>query len=74
MYGAGKPTGAIEGNWHQVLNQIVGVAIAWGLSIVGTLVLLKVVDMIVGLRVTREEEIEGLDVTQHGEEGYDFGS
>ena len=74
MFGAGKPTGALEGNWHQVLNQIIGVAIAWTLSIVGTLILLKLVDMIVGLRVTREEEIEGLDVTQHGEEGYDFGS
>ncbi len=74
IFGAGKPTGAIDGNWHQVLNQLIGVGIAWGLSIVGTLVLLKVVDMVVGLRVTREEEIEGLDVTQHGEEGYDFGS
>ena len=74
ILGAGKPTGAIEGNWHQVLNQLAGVAIAWGLSIVGTLILLKLVDMTVGLRVTREEEIEGLDVTQHGEEGYDFGS
>ncbi len=74
VFGAGKPTGAIEGNWHQVVNQMIGVAIAWVLSIVGTLVLLKVVDMVVGLRVTREDEIEGLDVTQHGEEGYDFGS
>ena len=74
IFGAGKATGAIDGNWHQVLNQLIGVAIAWGLSIAGTLVLLKVVDMVVGLRVTREEEIEGLDVTQHGEEGYDFGS
>jgi Amt family ammonium transporter len=74
IYGAGKPTGALEGNWHQVLNQLAGVAIAWVLSIVGTLVLLKLVDTIVGLRVTRDEEIEGLDVTQHGEEGYDFGS
>jgi Amt family ammonium transporter len=74
IYGAGKPTGAIDGNWHQVLNQLAGVAIAWGLSIAGTLILLKLVDVVVGLRVTREEEIEGLDVTQHGEEGYDFGS
>jgi len=74
IFGAGKATGAIDGNWHQVLNQLVGVAIAWGLSIVGTLVLLKLVDMTIGLRVTREEEIEGLDVTQHGEEGYDFAS
>jgi Amt family ammonium transporter len=36
--------------------------------------LLKVVDLVIGLRVTREQELEGLDVTQHGEEGYDFGS
>ncbi|MGA8159406.1 MAG: ammonium transporter [Acidobacteriaceae bacterium] len=74
IFGNGKPTGAIDGNWHQVLNQLAGIAIAWGLSIVGTLILLKLVDMLVGLRVTREEEIEGLDVTQHGEEGYDFAS
>jgi Amt family ammonium transporter len=39
---------------------------------VGTLVLLKVVDMIVGLRVTVDEEREGLDISQHGEEGYDY--
>jgi len=74
VFGAGKPTGAIEGNGHQVLNQMAGVAIAWVLSIAGTLILLKVVDLVIGLRVTREDEIEGLDVTQHGEEGYDFGS
>ncbi|HEX4036594.1 MAG TPA: ammonium transporter [Acidobacteriaceae bacterium] len=74
IYGAGKPTGWIDGNPHQVLDQLAGVAIAWCLSIVGTLILLKIVDMIIGLRVTREEEIEGLDVTQHGEEGYDFAS
>jgi Amt family ammonium transporter len=74
VYGAGKPTGGIEGNWHQVLNQFIGVAIAWVLSIVGTLILLKIVDMVIGLRVTRDDEIEGLDITQHGEEGYDFGS
>ena len=74
IFGAGKPTGAIEGNWHQVLNQLAGVAIAWVLSIIGTLILLKFVDMVIGLRVSREHEIQGLDVTQHGEEGYDFAS
>ncbi len=70
--GAALPSGAIEGNWHQVLNQLVGVALAWIISIVGTLILLKIVDVTIGLRVTREDEIEGLDLTQHGEEGYDF--
>jgi Amt family ammonium transporter len=68
------PSGAIEGNWHQVLNQLVGVAIAWVISIVGTLILLKIVDVTIGLRVTAEQESEGLDLTQHGEEGYDFAS
>jgi Amt family ammonium transporter len=72
--GAVLPSGAVEGNWHQVLNQLVGVAIAWVISIVGTLVLLKIVDVTIGLRVTPEQESEGLDLTQHGEEGYDFAS
>ena len=72
--GNATPSGAIEGNWHQVGNQLVGIAIAWLLSIVGTFVLLKLVDVTVGLRVTAEEEDEGLDITQHGEEGYDFAS
>jgi Amt family ammonium transporter len=74
IFGAGKPTGALDGNWHQILNQLAGVAIAWVLSIIGTLVILKFVDTVIGLRVTTDDEIEGLDVTQHGEEGYDFGS
>ena len=73
-HGNTLPSGAIEGNWHQVLNQIVGVAIAWVLSGAGTFVLLKLVDLTLGLRVTTEAEAQGLDLTQHGEEGYDFAS
>jgi Amt family ammonium transporter len=68
------PSGAVDGNWHQLLNQLVGIAIAWVISIVGTLILLKIVDLLIGLRVPREHEVEGLDLTQHGEEGYDFAS
>ena len=64
------PSGVIEGNTHQLLNQFVGVAIAWGLAIVGTLVILKIVDATIGLRVSKEDEIQGLDLSQHGEEGY----
>ena len=71
-HGVATASGAIEGNWHQVGNQLVGIAIAWILSSVGTLVLLKVVDTVIGLRVSPEDEREGLDITQHGEEGYDF--
>ncbi len=64
------PSGVIEGNAHQLLNQLVGVAIAWVLAIVGTLVILKVVDVVIGLRVSEDQEIQGLDLSQHGEEGY----
>jgi len=64
------PSGLLEGNAHQLLNQVVGILFAWGLAIVGTLIILKIVDMTIGLRVSEEHEIEGLDLSQHGEEGY----
>jgi len=68
--GNALPSGMIQGNFHQVLNQLVGVAIAWTLAIVGTFIILKIVDATIGLRVTTEHEIQGLDLSQHGEEGY----
>jgi Amt family ammonium transporter len=64
------PLGWVDGNARQVLNQVIGSAIAWSLAIVGTLVILKVCDVLIGLRVSTEEEIEGLDLSLHGEEGY----
>jgi ammonium transporter, Amt family len=66
------PSGLIDGNTHQLLNQFIGVAFAWALAIVGTLVILKIVDVTIGLRVTEDQEIQGLDLSQHGEEGYAF--
>jgi len=63
-------SGLLEGNGYQLLNQLVGVVIAWGLAIVGTLIILKVVDASIGLRVSEEHEMQGLDLSQHGEEGY----
>ena len=48
-----QPTGAIDGHWSQLLNQAAGVAIAWSLSVVGTLILLFLVDKTMGLRVSR---------------------
>jgi Amt family ammonium transporter len=71
---AGKtlPVGVIEGHWGQLGNQIVGILIAIVLSVVGTFVLLKLVDLVIGLRMSPEDEMEGMDVTQHGEEGYDW--
>jgi Amt family ammonium transporter len=71
--GATLAVGLIEGNAHQVVNQLIGVVIAWVLAIVGTVVILKVVDITVGLRVPEEHEIQGLDLSQHGEEGYNLG-
>jgi ammonium transporter, Amt family len=67
-----QPSGAIQGNFHQILNQLAGISIAWVIAIVGTLIILKVVDVVIGLRVLEEDEIQGLDLTQHGEEGYNW--
>jgi Amt family ammonium transporter len=64
--------GLVDGNPGQVLNQGIAVAISWGLAIVGTLVILKICDVVLGLRVSPEQELEGLDVSQHGEEGYNL--
>ncbi len=74
IFGAGKAVGGSDGHWAQVGNQLVGVLIAWGFALVGTFVLLKVVDLTTGLRVTEDQEIEGLDITQHGEEAYNLES
>lgn len=67
----GKLLGLLEGG-PLLKAQLIAAAITWGLAIVGTFVILKVVDVTIGLRVTRQAEIEGLDVSQHDEEGYIF--
>ena len=72
IYGKGVPTGAIDGHWGQVINQLAGVGVSWGISIAGTLMLLFVVDKIMGLRLTPDQEAAGLDLSQHGEEGYNL--
>jgi ammonium transporter, Amt family len=64
------PSGLIEVNGHQIVNQLAGAAIAWTLAIVETLIILKFVDVVIGLRVTEDQEMQGLDLSQHGEEGY----
>jgi Amt family ammonium transporter len=69
---AGKPLplGLVDGNAMQIVYQLGGVAVAWVLAIVGSLVILKICDAVTGLRVSRENEIDGLDLSMHGEEGY----
>jgi Amt family ammonium transporter len=64
------PLGWIDGNPMQVLNQGIGVLITVALAAVGTLVILRICDLLVGLRVSPDEEEDGLDLSQHGEEGY----
>lgn len=68
----GNPVGLIDGNGKQVLNQLIASLIAIAMGVVGTLVILKLVDLVIGLRVSEEDELQGLDLTQHGEEGYNF--
>jgi Amt family ammonium transporter len=69
---ATKPMGWADGNASQVLNQAIGCAIAAGIAVVGTYLILKVCDAITGVRADEAEEIEGLDLSMHGEEGYNF--
>jgi Amt family ammonium transporter len=73
---SGRPAalGLVDGNGFQILNQLAGCAIAWVLAIVGTLVILKICDVVVGVRVSPENEVEGLDLSLHGEEAYNLES
>ena len=64
------PLGWVDGNPMQVLNQGVGVLISIGLAAVGTFIILKVCDALLGVRVDDDDEEQGLDLSQHGEEGY----
>ncbi|MFZ0315107.1 MAG: ammonium transporter [Candidatus Korobacteraceae bacterium] len=64
------PVGMIDGNFRQMGNQLVGVLIAITLAAVGTYIILQVADFALGVRVSTEDEVQGLDLTQHGEEGY----
>jgi ammonium transporter, Amt family len=74
IFGDGKAVGGLDGHWGQVGNQAVGILIAWVIALVGTFVILKIVDVTTGVRVSEEEEIQGLDLTQHGEEAYNLES
>jgi Amt family ammonium transporter len=72
--GAGGPgtgvDGAFYGNPDQLVDQFVAIAVVWVYSFAVTSVMLKLLDVTLGLRVSEEEEELGLDLTQHGERGY----
>ena len=57
---------------QQHLNQIVAIVVTWIYCIGMSLIIIKGVDLLVGLRVTANDEIEGLDSSQHGESGYNL--
>lgn len=69
-FGSTTRLGLIEGSSTALGHQLVAVGIAWGMAIVGSLVILKILDVCLGLRVERDDEYEGLDLSQHGESGY----
>ncbi|MDP3937135.1 MAG: ammonium transporter [Deltaproteobacteria bacterium] len=66
----GGSNGLIHGNPGLLLTQLKAVLATWIFCGVGTFVLLKITDMIVGLRVNDEDEVMGLDITQHSEQAY----
>jgi Amt family ammonium transporter len=70
MNGKVIPLGLVDGNPGQILNQAIGVLIAIALATVGTFVILKVCDVLIGVRVDHDAEEQGLDLSQRGEEGY----
>jgi Amt family ammonium transporter len=63
----GGTPGLLEGNWMQPVYQAIGVITVFVYDVIVTLIILKIVDMFIGLRVTEEVEREGLDLALHGE-------
>ena len=72
--GQALPVGLLEGNPGQLVNQLVAIGITVAFAALGSLVLLKVVDLAFTIRATEADEILGLDTSQHGEEGYHWGA
>jgi Amt family ammonium transporter len=67
---AKAPLGLVDGSSKLIVGQLAAVGFTWVVAIVGSFIILKLIDFTIGLRVTELEEQEGLDLSQHGEEGY----
>jgi Amt family ammonium transporter len=67
---AGK--GLLDGNPHQLLVQATGAGATIVYSVIVTYILLKIIDATIGLRVSSDDETQGLDLTQHSEVGYNL--
>ena len=70
--GNALPVGLLDGNAAQLTNQLVAVALTVLFAGIGSYLILKVVDLVIGVRVGEQHEVAGLDVTQHGEVAYLF--
>ena len=70
--GQAAPLGWVDGNAGQIGNQLVGAAVGIGLAVCGTLVALKVTDVVTPLRLEARDEVTGMDLAIHGEEGYNL--
>ena len=68
----GNPLGLIDGGTRLIQGQLAATLVTWVFALVATFILLKVLDATMGLRVSAQDEMQGLDLTQHGEEGYIF--
>ncbi len=64
--------GLAYGNAKQVVNQLIACLVAIAFAVIGSYIILKVVDLTIGVRASGEDELTGLDVSQHGEEGYNL--
>ncbi len=64
--------GLFYGNAGQLTTQVIGVAASWAIAIAGTYIILKLVGAFMPLRATPEQEVQGLDITEHGERGYAY--
>ncbi len=69
---SGGANGILYGGSYQLMIQAMGAAVAALYSLVVSVIILKVIDWTVGLRIEESSEVQGLDVTLHGEEGYFF--
>jgi ammonium transporter, Amt family len=67
---AGGADGLLAGNPRQLVTQVIAVLITYALAGIGTFIILKVLDATIGLRVKPDVEQQGMDISEHGEEGY----
>ena len=65
-------TGLLAGNFKQLMIQLIAVVAAGAYAFIVTLIIAFVLDKTMGLRVDKEDEIMGLDQTQHSESGYNM--